>query len=153
MDINHAFHLYYNVVCGSSFSRSQPGTPVSSLRKKLAPSLIQYAGPHHVITLQCTEGLSWVNIRKKKLSRFDLDVFPSHIHKLPAAKPVGRVVSIFHHTSKSPFSCSSKVSLQGKRNSASTPVGLFSLLLIPNQKQYEVSFGNFKIKKRFSALR
>ena len=24
VDINHAFHLYYNVVCGSSFSRSQP---------------------------------------------------------------------------------------------------------------------------------
>ena len=23
-DINHAFHLYYNVVCGLSFSRSQP---------------------------------------------------------------------------------------------------------------------------------
>ena len=22
VDINHAFHLYYNVVCGSSFSRS-----------------------------------------------------------------------------------------------------------------------------------
>ena len=24
VDINHAFHLYYNVVCGSSFSRSPP---------------------------------------------------------------------------------------------------------------------------------
>ena len=24
VDTNHAFHLYYNVVCGSSFSRSQP---------------------------------------------------------------------------------------------------------------------------------
>ena len=23
VDINHAFHLYYNVVCGSSFSQSQ----------------------------------------------------------------------------------------------------------------------------------
>ena len=40
VDINHAFHPYYNVVCGLSFSRSQPdfdgfppGTPVSSLRK------------------------------------------------------------------------------------------------------------------------
>ena len=24
VDINHAFHLYYNVVCGLSFSQSQP---------------------------------------------------------------------------------------------------------------------------------
>ena len=24
VDISHPFHLYYNVVCGSSFSRSQP---------------------------------------------------------------------------------------------------------------------------------
>ena len=52
VDINHALHLYYNVVRGSSFSRSQPDFegflwalqfPPSA---KLAPSLIQYAGPH-----------------------------------------------------------------------------------------------------------
>ena len=29
---------------------------------KLTPSLIQYAGPHYT-TVQCTEGLCWVNIR------------------------------------------------------------------------------------------
>ena len=52
VDINHASHLYYNVVCGSSFSRSQSdfeGLP-RALRfppsAKLTPSLIQYAGPH-----------------------------------------------------------------------------------------------------------
>ena len=52
VDINHAFHLYYNVVCVSSFSRSQPDFkgflralqfPPSA---KLTPSVIQYAGPH-----------------------------------------------------------------------------------------------------------
>ena len=52
VDINHAFHVYYNVVCGSSFSRSQPDFegflrallfPPSA---KLTPSLIQYVGPH-----------------------------------------------------------------------------------------------------------
>ena len=52
VDINHAFHLYKNVVCGSSFSRSQPdfGGFLRALRfppsGKLTPSLIQYAGPH-----------------------------------------------------------------------------------------------------------
>ena len=51
-DINHAFHLYYNVVCGSSFSRSQPAfegflqAPRFPPSAKLTPSLIQYAGPH-----------------------------------------------------------------------------------------------------------
>ena len=63
VDINDAFHLYYNVVCGSSFSRSQPDFEgfLRALRfppsGKLTPSLIQY------IAVQCTEGLSWVNIR------------------------------------------------------------------------------------------
>ena len=52
VDINHAIHLYYNVVCGSSFSRSQPDFEdfLRALRfssyAKLTPSLIQYAGPH-----------------------------------------------------------------------------------------------------------
>ena len=52
VNINHAFHLYYNVVCGSSFSRSQPDFEgfLRALRfppsAKLTPSLIQYAGPH-----------------------------------------------------------------------------------------------------------
>ena len=52
VDINHAFHVYYNVVCGSSFSRSQPDFEgfLRALRfppsAKLTPSLIQYAGPH-----------------------------------------------------------------------------------------------------------
>ena len=52
VDINHAFHLYYNVVCGSSFSRSQPafeGFPRALLfppSSKLTNTLIQYAGPH-----------------------------------------------------------------------------------------------------------
>ena len=51
VDINHAFHLYYNVVCGS-ISRSQPDFEgfLRVLRfppsAKLTPSLIQYAGPH-----------------------------------------------------------------------------------------------------------
>ena len=52
VDINHAFHLYYNVVCGSSFSRSPPDFEgfLRALRfppsAKLTPTLIQYAGPH-----------------------------------------------------------------------------------------------------------
>ena len=52
VDINHAFHLYCNVVCGSSFSQSQPDFEgfLRALRfppsAKLTPSLIQYAGPH-----------------------------------------------------------------------------------------------------------
>ena len=52
VDINHAFHIYYNVVCGSSFSRSQPDFEgfLQALRfppsAKLTPSLIQYAGPN-----------------------------------------------------------------------------------------------------------
>ena len=52
VDINHAIHRYYNVVCGSSFSRSQPDFEgfLRALRfppsAKLTPSLIQYAGPH-----------------------------------------------------------------------------------------------------------
>ena len=52
VDINHAFHLYYNVVCGSSFSRSQPDFEgfLRALRfppsSKLTPSFIQYSGPH-----------------------------------------------------------------------------------------------------------
>ena len=52
VDINDAFHLYYNVLCGSSFSRSQPDFE-GFLRElqfppsaKLTPSLIQHAGPH-----------------------------------------------------------------------------------------------------------
>ena len=52
VDINHTFHLYYNVVCGLRFSRSNPEYE-SFLRvlrfpplAKLTPSLIQYAGPH-----------------------------------------------------------------------------------------------------------
>ena len=52
VDINHAFHLYYNVVCGLSFSQSQPDfegflrAPRFPPSAKLTPSLIQYAGPH-----------------------------------------------------------------------------------------------------------
>ena len=52
VDISHAFHLYDNVVCGLSFSRSQPDFEgfLRALRfphsAKLTPSLIQYAGPH-----------------------------------------------------------------------------------------------------------
>ena len=52
VDINHAFHLYYNDVCGSSFNRSQSDFEgfLRALRfppsAKLIPSLIQYAGPH-----------------------------------------------------------------------------------------------------------
>ena len=52
VDINHAFHLYYNVVCGSSFSQSLPDFKgfLRALRfppsAKLTLSLIQYAGPH-----------------------------------------------------------------------------------------------------------
>ena len=47
-----AFHLYYNVVCGLSFSRSQPDFEgfLRALRlppsAKLTPGLIQYAGPN-----------------------------------------------------------------------------------------------------------
>ena len=67
MDINHAFHLYYNVVCGSSFSRSQPDFEgfLRALRfppsAKLTPSLNSICRTP-LITVQCTEGLSWVNI-------------------------------------------------------------------------------------------
>ena len=52
VDINHAFHLYYNIVCGSSCSRSLPDFEgfLRALRfppsAKLIPSVIQYAGPH-----------------------------------------------------------------------------------------------------------
>ena len=52
VDINHAFQLYYNVIYGLSFSRSQPDFEgfIRALRfppsAKLTPSLIQYAGPH-----------------------------------------------------------------------------------------------------------
>ena len=52
VDINHAFHLYYNVVCRLSFSPSQPDLegflrPLRFLPpQKLTPSLIQFAGPH-----------------------------------------------------------------------------------------------------------
>ena len=52
VDINHAFHLYYNVVCGLSFSRSQPDFEdfLRALRfppsAKLTLSLTQYAEPH-----------------------------------------------------------------------------------------------------------
>ena len=52
VDINHAFHLYYNVVGGSNFSRSHPDFQgfLRALRflssAKLNSSLIQYAGPH-----------------------------------------------------------------------------------------------------------
>ena len=68
VDINHAFHLYYNDVCGSSFSRSQPDFEgfLRGLRfprsTKLTPSFIQYIYAP-LITVRCTEGLSWVNIR------------------------------------------------------------------------------------------
>ena len=89
------------------------------------------------------------NEEHNELSTFDLDVFPSHIHKLPAAKPVGRIVSIFHHTSKSPFSCSSKVSLQCKRNLASTPVGLFFAASYSQPKTLRSSFWELQNKEAF----
>ena len=68
VDINHAFHLYYNVVCGSSFSRSPPDFEgfLRALRfppsAKLTPSFNSICRTP-LITVQCTEGLSWVNIR------------------------------------------------------------------------------------------
>ena len=70
MDINHSFHLYHkNVVCGLSFSRSQPDFEVflRALRfppsSKLTPSLFQFdrmqdlPGNHFRVS-----GASWVNI-------------------------------------------------------------------------------------------
>ena len=67
VDTNHAFHPYHNVVCGLSFSRSQPDFegflwalrfPPSS---KLTPSLNPICRTL-LITVLCTEGLSWINI-------------------------------------------------------------------------------------------
>ena len=63
VDINHVFHLYYNVVCGLSFTRSQPDFNgfLRALRfspsSKLTPSLIP------IDNGSFTEGLSWINIR------------------------------------------------------------------------------------------
>ena len=60
------FHLYYNVVCGSSFSRSQPDFE-GFLRALRFPPSAKLTPPSicktRLITVQCTEGLSWVNIR------------------------------------------------------------------------------------------
>ena len=73
VDMNHAFHLYYNVVCGSSFRRSQPDFegflralqfPPSA---KLTPSLIQYARARNngrsTDNVRTDCGFDWSNVR------------------------------------------------------------------------------------------
>jgi len=69
VDINHAFHLYYNVVCGLSFSRSQPDFEgfLRALRfppsSKLTPSLFQFDRMQDLPENHFrVSGASWVNI-------------------------------------------------------------------------------------------
>jgi len=68
VDINPAFRLYDNVVCGLSFSRSQPDLEgfLRALRFPPSPKLTPSLNPicrTPLITVLCTEGLSWINIR------------------------------------------------------------------------------------------
>lgn len=124
--------LSYDLICCSELTRSicelthlagQLWQMASTLRLNNGRLWMQVGFMHtderlSICSFESVQVISAKTKKKNELSTFDLDVFPSHIHKLPAPKPVGRIVSIFHYTSKSPFSCSSKVSLQGKRNFA-----------------------------------
>ena len=72
VDINHAFHLYYNVVCGLSFSRSQPDFEgfLRALRfppySKLTPSLIHLAV---VLGMGVVRSHTWIVFRGRMPNR------------------------------------------------------------------------------------